>query len=74
MAIKSTPVKKPESSYPVIKQYTDIKTTYCVLFTSHRTGMVVNSDDEIYSTGEYSDSWLESSFTPFNGKITLENE
>ena len=43
-----------------------------ILFTARRTGTNINGKG--WPIGDWSDSWAESKFKDYNGKIILENE
>lgn len=60
-------------SYPCLKQYSLGEIYFIVLFTSSGSGIIIYSNDNIRPVGEYSQSWLESEFTLFDGQVVLSN-
>ena len=68
---KETP-KQPE--YPMLMKATG--SGRIVLFTSYKTGVVVQTNEEAYwPLGQFSTRWAEDGcFTPFQGSITLSND
>ena len=71
-------MKKKHSKYPYIGSWRnhDSETVY-VLFTELDTGTVIHFKDivstNLWSIGEHTDTWNEYVFTPYYGKIILEN-
>mgnify|MGYP000892709262 CR=1 FL=1 len=61
---------EPKSEYPCLKVR---ESGLIVLFTSSKTGTVIQSDN-YHQLGEYGIDWIESKFTPFTGTITLSND
>lgn len=47
-----------------------------VLFIKPKTGVFITNTkgNNYYRTGSYSDTWNEPLFTPFKGKVELEND
>ena len=77
MAIKTTVTDKDEqkaSSYPRIMRV--IETGIIVLFQSRTSGTVVHTTDHRYALpfGHYASCWNMSSFEPFHGSVTIEQE
>ncbi|MDE1866976.1 MAG: hypothetical protein KGI08_04605 [Thaumarchaeota archaeon] len=72
--MKSTkhPVKKLESSYPMMKED---KYGLVVLFSSERVGTViyVPSATFCYRLGYYSTTWFKEDFKEFHGQLIMEN-
>ena len=63
---------EPKSEYPCLKIS---ESGNIVLFTSSKTGTVIQSDkSNYYQVGKYSTDWAERNFTPFHGTITLSND
>lgn len=63
---------EPKSEYPCLKIS---NTKLIILFTSSKTGIVIQPDKNgLYTVGEYGIDWIESKFTPFTGTITLSND
>lgn len=51
------------------------KDNLIVLFTERRKGVVLRSDNDIFHKQfSYREDWIDSSFIPFNGTITLSND
>ena len=72
---KETPVE--ESKYPYLgKADKQVEKQFIVLFTSYKTGVVVQTDKEAYwPLGQFDTHWAEDDcFTPFTGSITLSND
>ena len=59
--------------YPCLMQYKDEEETFIVFFISDSEGIVVGDCKE-YSNGFYSSFWIISDFTPYEGKVVLEND
>jgi hypothetical protein len=63
--------------YPCLKIYSNIEhpdTAIVVLFTSESTGMVVASNIPDTEVGEYSITWDETDFLPYDGDVLLRND
>lgn len=68
--------EKETTNYPCLKT---INNALVVLFTSPGAGTVVVADDTkttqvvSFAVGEYANNWDESVFSPYNGKVVLQN-
>lgn len=65
--------------YPCLKHYVEkgrkgVEMRTVVLFSAKNTGVVVNTTAVDTSIGDYSDTWNEESFEPFNHIIVLSNK
>jgi hypothetical protein len=72
---KETPVEKRK--YPYLgKADKKVEEQFVVLFTSYKTGVVVQTNDKTYWPLGHTDiRWAEyDCFTPFTGSITLSND
>ena len=67
--------KVQKSEYPCLKvSRSDVsEREQVVLFTDPNEGFVVYSTDLERQVGDYSKSWVEYNFEPFNGTIELSN-
>ena len=61
---------EPKSEYPCLKVN---ESGLIVLFTSSKTGTVIQSDN-YHPLGEYGIDWIENNYTTFTGAITLSND
>ena len=64
--------------YPLLKEFTDEKGNYIVLFTEPRSGMVVFSNHPTVPIGDISgydsnENWDEDRFKLYQGDVKLEN-
>lgn len=64
---------KKEIKYPCLMQYKDEDDPYIVLFIGYSDGIVVGSG-KYYNNGKYSNRWNIDAFTPYKGKVVLEND
>ena len=64
---------KKEIEYPCLMQFKDEEKPFIVFFISDSEGMVVG-DSKDYMNGHYCDYWRISDFTPYEGKVVLEND
>lgn len=69
--MKVTVKEQPTVKYPYIGRH-EIFAKLIVLFASKGKGTVLQTDKN-HSVGEYSDTWIESNFKPFEGTIELSN-
>lgn len=63
---------KKERKYPYIGIH-EIHMGLIVLFSKQNKGTVLQPDKS-YSIGEYSHTWVESNFKPFEGTVELSND
>lgn len=73
IAVKANRDTPHVDRYPYIGITGDADTEIIVLFERHDEGTVIYSVG-LYPIGHYSTFWVEDTFTPYDGKITLENE
>lgn len=70
-----TPIKKEEIKFPALMEHKDGE--FVVLFITCHSGIVVDSQYELYKTGDYSSSWRtaldDNEWRIFQGSITLSN-
>ena len=64
---------KKEIKYPCLMQYKDEEETIIVFFISESVGMVVG-ECKSYGNVFYASCWCMSDFTPYEGKVVLEND
>ena len=64
---------KKEIKYPCLMQYKDEDETFIVFFIDESVGIVV-CDCKKYSNGHHSRFWRMSDFTPYEGKVILQND
>ena len=62
-----------EIKYPCLMQYKDEEETFIVFFIGDSEGIVVGKS-QTYKNGEYHDNWIMSDFTPYEGKVILQND
>ena len=71
--MKITVIENNEKVFPSLWQWA-IDPSMVVLFTGLRNGTVITScKSNAFRLGSHSDMFKMEEFTPFNGKITLEN-
>jgi len=62
------------ATYPALKMFKSDHVEVVVLFTEASKGVVVSSTNKsYYRVGEYSTDWVESKFSLYLGKVTLDN-
>ena len=59
--------------YPCLMQFKDEEETFIVFFISDSVGFVVG-DCKSYGNGFYASCWVMGDFTPYEGKVVLEND
>ena len=64
---------KKEIKYPCLMQYKDKEKPFIVFFIGDSEGFVVG-DCKKYSNGHHSRFWRMSDFTPYEGKVILQND
>ena len=64
---------KKEIEYPCLMQFKDEEKPFIVFFIGDSEGIVVGDCKE-YSNGHYCDYWRISDFTPYEGKVILQND
>ena len=64
---------KKEIKYPCLMQYKDEEETIIVFFISDSEGMVVG-ECKSYGNGFYASCWSVGDFTPYEGKVILQND
>ena len=70
--IKEEEIKK-DIQYPCLMQYKGEGNEFIVFFISDSEGVVVG-DCKDYNNGHYSSRWKMSGFTPYEGKVILQND
>jgi len=73
-SILNTEVKPQPIKYPWLGILKSSSITKVVLFTSHREGTVVYSNDSFDSVGTYITGWAIENFEKYQGSITLSND
>lgn len=75
MAIKSIQVcNHPTFPKLMILETHDNKEYMIVLFKKECEGVVIQTNEDVYKIGEYSDSWNMKKFKDFNDSIVLKNK
>ena len=64
---------KKEIEYPCLMQYKDEEEIFIVFFISESVGFVVG-ECKSYGNGFYASCWGMSDFTPYEGKVILQND
>ncbi len=72
-SVKKTNDFKGEIKYPCLMTAHDSLGSKVVLFTEKDCGTVVYSEGEQQPIGYYTEAWVMSGFTPFDGTIELSN-
>lgn len=66
--------EEKEIKYPCLMTATnDDAEKIVVLFTNKKFGTVVYSERKIHPIGFYTETWVMSKFTPFDGTVELSN-
>lgn len=64
-----------EVKYPCLMECVEIKDKeFVVLMIGYECGVVIDSGKSDYNMGHHSGRWDMSTFAPFKGSITLEND
>jgi hypothetical protein len=64
----------PKTKYPCLKERYESSEYQIVLFSSERMGIVIYSEVSSQPKGHFRADWVMSSFSVFEGSVTLKND